>query len=377
MSQGLAGPGQLLPPPQVPYPGNLFNAPLVAGTNTITLAPGQALPIPPSPQGGWVVQPGGLAVVQYYDPVTLTWRGFNTSRGNPVRVASDGFNVRVANMTSCPVAAIVTTLGTAGSYAQSNTSVTPSAGNSQWQAIVGGAINPTITSTFGSATSGVGYGIAPLVFIPAPPPPGVPASAIAYLSTSSVASIGVINQGAGYPSAPPLMFLPSPYDPNYLNGTYTTAAVATVALEYAGRLTAVLCTNSGVPLATMPSLAISGGGASAAATVVPMWTVSSTSISPGGGYVAGNGVFGAGGGAAGTAVMTNPATELTAAIPRQFNGVAGPTGTLASIAGTDTGLYFGTPFLLILSQSATAPTTLASITATMGGGNDTVIFQPT
>ena len=96
-----------------------------------------------------------------------------------------------------------------------------------------GAINPTITSTFNSATGGVGYGVAPLVFIPSPPPPGVAASAIAYLSTSSVVSIGVTNQGAGYPVAPPLLYLPNPTDPNYLSGTYTTPAVATVGLEYA------------------------------------------------------------------------------------------------------------------------------------------------
>ena len=371
--QGLSGPGQNLPPPQPMYPAQLTNAPNIPATNTITLAPGQALPIPPSPTGGWVVRPGAFVVIQFFDPVTLTWRGFNTSRGDPMRLASDGFNYRVANMTGCPVSAIVTTLGTAGSYFQSNTSVAPGVGNSTWQAIVGGAINPTITSTFNSATGGVGYGVAPLVFIPSPPPPGVAASAIAYLSTSSVVSIGVTNQGAGYPVAPPLLFLPNPTDPNYLSGTYTTPAVATVGLEYAGRLTAVLCTNNGVPVSTMPSLAISGSGASAAATVVPMWTVASTTLTAGGGNLTSGVVISGGGTAAGTPVMTNPATELNTAIPRQFVGLAGPTGTLASIAATDSGLFFGTPTLVL---AGTLATTVTSITPTMGSTPDTVIFQP-
>lgn len=377
MPQLFGASGLNLPPPQAPYPNNIVGGANFPATNTVTLAPGQALPIPPSPtNGGWVIDPGPFGLLQYFDPVTLTWRGFNTALPKNTRVPSDGFNFRVFNPLGTPVAAIVTTLGTAGSYAQSNTSATPSTGNSTWQAIVGGAINPTITSTFGSATGGVGYGIAPIVMIPAPPPPGVPASAIAVLSTASVSSLTVINQGAGYPSAPPITFLPSPYDPNVANGTYTTAAIATVALEWAGRLTAVLCTNSGVALSAMPSLTISGGGASAAATVVPMWTINSgsTTITAGGGNSTPGIVISAGGTAAGTAVTTNPATELTAAIPRQYVGTAGPTGTLASIAATDSGMFFGTPTMVL---AGTLPTTVTSITPTLGTANTTVIMQPT
>jgi hypothetical protein len=378
MAQGLSGQGQLLPPPQALYPASLVNAPSIPATNTITLAPGQAIPVPPSGAGEYIVEPGGFAIMQWFDPVTLSWRGFNTSRGPGFRVASDGFNIRVFNPLGCPVAAIVTTLGTAGSYAQSSTTVAPSSGNSTWQAIIGGAINPTITSTFGSLTSGIGYGVAPLVFIPSPPPPGVSASAIAVISASgsSVTSLTVVNQGAGYPSAPPLLFLPNPFDPNVASGTYTTPAVATVALEYAGRLTAVLCTNSGVSLSAMPSLTITGAGASATATVVPMWTVNSgsTTITAGGGNATAGIVMSAGGQPIATAVMTNPATELTGAIPRQYVGTAGPTGTLASIAATDSGLFFGSPTMVL---AGTLPTTVTSITPTLGTVNATIILQPT
>jgi hypothetical protein len=381
MSQGLGGPGQLLPPPSFPYPVTIVNAPVVPNTNKNTLAAGQALPIPPSPVGGWVATPAAYGFVQYFDPVTLIWTGFNTSRGYPQRYASDGFNFRIANVTGCPVAAIVTAGGTANSYFQSNTSIAPSVGSSVWQAIVGGAVSTTITSTFNSATAGIGYGIPPIAFIPSPPPPGVPATAVAVLtaSTTSVASLTVTNQGAGYPTVPTVLFLPDPFDPNYLNGTYTTAAVATLQLTGAGRLTAALCTNNGWATgATMPSLTVSGSGASATATVVPCWTIASTSVAAaGGGYsVGGAGFVTAGGQAAGTPAWTNPASELTGAIPRQAQAAVVFAGTtLSSITLIDSGLFFGTPTTFL--AGGFIATTVSSIVPTMGSANETIVMQPT
>src|SRR5215469_4805740 len=158
MAQGLSGPGQNLPSPQALYPASLYNAPYTAATNRVTLGPGQAWAIPPNPYGGgMVVSSGPYGVLEWFNPVQLTWDGLNPALEPTRRVASDGFNFRVANMTGCPVAAIVTNSGTA-TYAQGTTSVTASAGGSTWQAIVGGLVNTTVASVT-SVVAGGGYTI--------------------------------------------------------------------------------------------------------------------------------------------------------------------------------------------------------------------------
>jgi hypothetical protein len=377
MPQGLAGPGQNLPSPQALYPASLYNAPFQPATNRITLPPGEALPIPPNPYGGgWLVSSGSYGIRQYFNPVTLTWDGFSTALATdaPLRTPSDGFNYRIANLTGCPVAAIVTSQGSV-TYAQATTSVVAAAGGSTWQAIVGGAINTTVTSVT-SIVAGGGYTIAPLVFIPTPPPPGVAATAVASISSNSVSTVTMINQGAGYTSAPPMLLLPSPFDPNYLAGTVTQSSITTLTLTGTGVVTGVLCTNNGTQQgATMPSLTITGAGSGALATVVPMWTVASNSIAAiGAGYASGNnGVLSFGGIPTAVPFWKNPQSELTNPIPRAFTGYATLTGTtITTIVAVDSGLFFGTPSVL-----AFGGTTLASIVPTVGGTNTTVLMQPT
>jgi hypothetical protein len=373
MAQGLAGPGQNLPPPQALYPSYLANVTFQPATNAVTLSPGQALPVPANPTGGTMVNAGSYGFLQWFNPVTLSWEGFNTGLVGSRRATSDGFNYRVANMTGCPVAAIVTNSGTA-TYVEATTSVTPSTGGSTWNAIVGGLVNTTVASVT-SIVAGGGYTIAPLCFIPSPPPPGYAATAVASISSNSVSTITMVNQGAGYPSAPPLLMLPSPYDPNFIAGSVTYSSVTSLALTGAGLLSGVICINSGTAVATMPSLAITGAGSGAVATVVPVFSIASTSIAAiGAGFAAGqNGVQSFGGIPTATATWRNPLGELTAPIPRAAQGTATLTGTtITSIVPVDSGLFFGTPTVMVLGG-----TTLASIVPTMGGVNTTVYIQPT
>ena len=119
----------------------------------------------------------------------------------------DGFTRRVANLTGCPVAAVVTTAGT--TYTKSGTTITAAAGNSTWQPIIGGLLTLTTVSVAGS-----GYKVPPLCIIPAPAPgTGVQATAVAAISSGTVSTITVTNQGAGYPSGLTVTLLPNPTDP--------------------------------------------------------------------------------------------------------------------------------------------------------------------
>ena len=84
---------------------------------------------------GWgSIKLGRYAVWQVLDPVSGIWRGIGDD-GNAQRfVYGDGFNLRIANQTGCAVAAVVTT---AGSGYTSAPTVTASAGNSSWVAVLG------------------------------------------------------------------------------------------------------------------------------------------------------------------------------------------------------------------------------------------------
>lgn len=364
MAGPLAGAGQLLANTGL-YPATLFNGEIYPSGNEVTLSPGDAWPIP---RGRYWISPGGYCVIQFYDPVTTTWRGLSSSRTSPVLLDSDGFNFRVANMTGCAVGAIVTNGGSA--YVQGSTTVTPSAGNSTWQPVVGGRISTTVSIS----AAGAGYTVPPMVFIPPPPSPGVQATAVAVLSSGTVSSITVINQGAGYQTAPVPVITPNPMDPGYLSGAITSGATAVTTLVGAGTLSAVLCTNAGTAFSTVPSLTIAGAGTSAAATIVPMWTLTGESITSGGaGYTTGDYITTVGGIPSATPAYTNPETELTGYIPRPaMIGIAAAGGGTISTIGTvyDSGLFLGTPTALAVFGS-----TPATIGLTLGSVNATVIVQ--
>lgn len=368
MSQmlNISGPGVGLPPPSGLYPQSLLNgAPFNVNTNVFTLAAGEALPIP---AGTWIVTHGPYSIIQWLDPITGIWRSLSSAREAIQIISSDGFTRRVANLTGCPVGAVVTNGGS--NYVQGTTSVTVNTGTSTWYPIVGGQINTTVSVV----TTGSGYGIPPLVFFDAPPSPGVQATGYAAISSGTITSITVTNQGAGYPSAPNVQVLANPADPNLNTLTNGTATCTTTG---AGKVTAVLCTNPGNALAAIPTLTVAGAGASAAVTPVWMNTITGATIAGvGAGYAATTLLTTVGGITAATPTFTNPGIELTGYIPRQAQiGLSVSGGTITSISTIyDGGLFTGAPSALVLTNGIV--TTVGTVTLVTGGTTDTVMFQP-
>lgn len=366
------GPGNNLPFPTADYPAYpaISNVPSNLGTNFFDLAPGATYQIP---AGRWSVFMGELNTLQIFDPVLLTWRAYGTTQNASQVIQSDGVNWRVANLSGCAIGAEITN---AGSGYTSPPTVSASAGNSVWSAIVGGAINTTVTVN----VAGSGFTVPPLVSFPAPPAGGVPATGYAVISGGAVTSIVVTTQGAGYLSAPPVVIIPSPTDPN-LNSI--TNAQATATLTGAGTVTAVLCTNNGAPLATPatpPTLTFAGGGGTgAAATAIVLSTIASVTVTtPGTGYtdpVVGAESFG------GTANVASPIYRnayvgnalLSPPHPARMTLVS--TGGVVEQAGQiiySSGLFTGTPLLAAIGNS----TTTAVLTPTMGSGHSVFYLQP-
>lgn len=381
MPTPLSGPGLGLPNPAYLYPTELtggISAPYDYASNTVGLAAGNEIPVP---AGNYIVSPGRVSVIEYQDPVTGIWRlhpWTNAARQGMFTFRSDGFNLRVANRTGCPIAGVVTA---AGSGYPSNTTVTSSAGGSTWQPIVGGAISITTINNAGS-----GYGVPPLVFIPDPANPGVQASGDATLTGGSVTSITLRNVGAGYTSAPAITILPNPTDPNLLAGSTIVQATATAVLVGSGSITAVLCTNPGTPQSSAPTLTVSGtGGSGASITALLMTTLTGGSVVSGGASIA-SAIFqgfGTGVGATPNTVFPNPNIDFSTYIGRPawgtLGGISG--GSIASI-GTiiDGGLFVGTGVTIAVTPTggltAGANASPASITSTLGSAFDTIFLQP-
>ena len=207
-------------------------------TNVVTLAAGQVWPIP---SGWWETKPGIYTTLQEIDPITNIWRSIGAGNTDGVlqRIKSDGNNYRLSNQTGCAVGALLTT---AGSGYTSAPLVTPSAGNSIWKAIVGGAIATAITVTNG----GVNYTYPPATLFSAPPPGGIQATGYATLTSGVVSGVTVTDQGAGYNAPPTITFVNDPREgANGVSVGYGAAAIAT--LTGAGTVTGVLCIDHGLP----------------------------------------------------------------------------------------------------------------------------------
>ena len=364
MSQLQGGTGLGLPSPQYLYPTELNGAAYDVSNAYQSLAPGNSIVIP---AGQYAVAPGPYSFFQYKDPINQAWRGFNTARTQGGSIWADGQNYRVANLTGCPVAAVVTVGGSG--YVQSSTTCTANTGGSTWVPIVGGMVSLSTISVAGS-----GYGVAPLLFIAEPPAPGVQATGYCTLTGGSVTGITLTNVGAGYPSAPAAVIVPSPFDPNL--PTLPVQAVAAFTLVGAGSVTAVICTNNGSPAS--PTLTIAGAGTLAAATAVVCNTITSGSVAAGGAGFTGGSLSTVGGVTAAVPQWTNPAIQLTAAIPRPAQaGFFATGGSLISISTIyDGGLFFGTPTVVAGASAGNLQTTTASVTVVLGSTTDTVRIQP-
>lgn len=372
MSQPIGGSGLNLPLPQSLYPTLLQNAPVDPYSNYVTLAPGNQLPVPAGP---WFINPGLYCVLQYYDPVTLSWRidrANASARGAPWRVVSDGTNYRIANLLGCACAAIVQAGGSG--YVESTTTVTASAGGSTWLALVGG-----MCSVVTVANAGRGYAVAPILFIPPPAAPGVPATGYCTIASGTVSGVTLTNVGAGYDAAPAATILQNPTDTNIGTTTAYTAATVTLALVGSGSISAVLCTNPGAPQTTAPTLSVGGAGSGATVVAQLMTTLTGATIFGGGTGITAAAVMSTVGGRPSTTPQwTNPETDMSTFIPRPAQALlANSGGSLVSVSAIyDGGLFMGTPNVWVVEQSGSIAATGPSVAGIYGTAVDTVLFQP-
>lgn len=354
------------------YPLWRAGSQLTVGAGPVAMPGGTFMLVPP---GQYAITCGAYTFLQVKDPTTGQWRALAQSSNQTRYVSSDGTNYRVANLTGCAVGALITNVG---SGYTSDPTVSASAGSSTWDAIVGGAINSTITIT----TAGAGYTHAPLLLFDPPPAGGVQATAYATVSAGAIATVVVTNQGAGYTVAPTCYVIPNPLD------TITTQAVLTVnaTLAGSGTITAILCTDPGIPVTAVPTLTISGGGgASGAATAVMCFAATGFSIDNAG-AVYGNAqpflVQANGGVVAGTpGAVVNPQFDKGILTPRTafITGTSTAGGAIQTTGSViqDAGLFQAVPQGFVLPAGTGAlPTTTAIVTITVGARIDTVVIQP-
>lgn len=390
MPSPLSGPGLGLALPQYLYPTELQNAPYDASTNKIALGPGEQLPVP---AGTWYITLGFYLVLQYLDPITGQWAtGSSAAYGrSTVYVKSDGFNVRVANLTGCPVGAAIFALGS--NYVQASTTISVvGGGGSTWQPIVGGNLGFASVVT---ANAGAGYGTPPIVLIPPPPPGpnnpngvgGVPASGYCGISGGTVSGFTFTNAGAGYATAPTPIVLPNPTDPNINIGI--TAATLSFSLVTGGGLTAALCTNNGAPLSNPNNftLTVAGVGTGASLTGFAMQVVTAASVTTGAGLGFGTvaALLTTVGGVPPTGSIVNPEQNRIAWLPRpaQVGIAVTGAGSVAPQVGTiyDGGLFLTNtaPSFVLQTQPGLAGTgsvNVLGLSLTMGSAADIVTMQP-
>lgn len=267
------------------------------GTNKIELGSGGVWYLP---SGEYVVLTDAYCVVERWDPIETIWVSFiPVSSGGFISV--DGYNFRVHNvagvvssntytagsgMTNGIGAAIT---GVSVAYAASNTTGYPTATG---YVIIGGSVAaPTVTQ------AGSGFLVPPTIVIDPPPTGGIQATAIAVMTaagSSGIASITMVNAGAGYAASPNFWIvpqfasypggpsggvaagaIPAPglvYPSNALPGNQNTSAVGaqltSIALTGSGTLLAIHMINSGGGYTGAPAVTFTGGAGGIAATAV-------------------------------------------------------------------------------------------------------------
>lgn len=387
MTLNISGFGSTCAPPQYLYPSQLLDAPADVASNYVALAAGDALYLP-AQSNDYAVDLGQLCVMEFLDAVTGAWRPQQDCASRPGLQfwKSNGVDRRIANRTGCPISAIVANGGSG--FTQASATLTANVGGSTWQPVIGGSLTVTSVTAVGG-----NYTVPPIVLIPSPTPAGtngsvggVPASAYATIANGTVSGVTMDNYGAGYLFVPAAILVPSPFDPAF--GTITQATVTLgINASTAGAVTAAIPTNFGAPLATISALTLTaGGGGGSGATITPqvLQTITATSVVAGGGgwgtATANAAVFPVGGNAVSVAAtnLSNPAIDFSGFRPSVVTGI-GFTSAAGSITSVTFpgggGLFLSTPTAAIAS-GGTIPTTLASITFTMGSSHAVCMLQP-
>lgn len=347
-------------------------------TNVVSLNGGSSWYVPP---GAWQITTGLYTVLQELDAISGYWRaiGSGNDGGATNMVNSDGYNWRLANQSGCIVGGIVTTAG--AGYTTAPT-VTASQGSSKITAIISGAVSTTVIVT----NAGTNYTYPPIVRFDAPNVSGgtgfgIQATGHATLSGSTVGSIVVDDQGAGYSFTPTVYITNDPREG--LNGTTVgSGATATATLTGSGTVTGLVVTDFGSSYTStaIPTLSFSGTStAGAAATAIMNWSILSYSAtSVGLGYsvaplVTDNGINGFTTTAGST---TNPTitSKLVRARKAWINApISSGAVTTAAQTVYDGGVYPGVPTLVVLGFASGSA---ALLTPTMGPIQDTSLLQP-
>lgn len=359
-------------------------------TNAVTLFPGDSYIIP---SGNYQINLGPYTSLQWLDPVTGIWRNqANAAPGQSTFIAADGANQRLANLTGCPVAAVITTASATGGATgvgatATSITVTPSSGSSTWCPVVGGALSLTCLTGVTGSTPGSGYLYPPQAIISAPPPGGLQATAhITGIPTTGAllaAQVIIDNQGAGYPLLSTGVANASLTIVNDPRDTTGTGCAVRLALTGTGALTGLYPLNQGLPLTGVPTLSFSAGAAGA--TVVMNFTV--TSFATGWTGVAWSTgaqlmLLSNANLLTTTPVWTNPIHEKGSTFPRpaRIAIVAGTTLTTTGATVEDGG--FGiqqVPTLAVIGQVISLTGALTGVvpsTAVVGGVTDTSWLQP-
>ena len=331
-------------------------------TTVVSLSAGQVSIIP---AGSWGVGTGLYSQLQEFDPVTGIWRNIGNDSGTTFRwINSDGVNFRIANQTGCVVGVLVTT---AGAGYTSAPVVTDNGGTATYQAIIGGAVNTSVTIVNG----GKNYTYPPQIVISAPGNPGVQATATCTISGGAVNAVTIVNQGAGYTSAPTFSVINDPRDTTGQNASLTGT------LTGSGTVTAVVVTNHGTAVTSVPTLTFTGGGytTQAAGTAIMCFTTTAYTVtSAGSGYVGNVLVTGLGGFPATSPSYTNTYIQSLLVRQRPASYGAGLSSTAVTTAGAtlyDGGIFPGVPTGYVSGFSTGSA---AQVSFAVGGVTDTVLL---
>lgn len=383
--------------------------------------------------GQFIVQLGQYTQLQQFDQATQNWQCVQVSPYSQVTVSSDGTNYRIVNSTGCPVGAVITNAGSAGTngffgytmnglgqgvainiqsgvVALGNAifTITPSAGASTWNAIVGGAVNSTISfsgganvyngnygvnGAFGASTGGVLpsagslYTKAPIIVFSPPlnqgQQPYILPTATCTISGGAINAVTVTDQGAGLMSLPGITVVNQPGDTTGGGAVigWLTANTGTAGLGAGtgtGSVLAMWPASYGTAVTAVPTFTFGGTGApgSAAATAIMNFTVTSiTNTTPGSGYTAAYALF------QGGVTVASPAANTSLSFTQRISNPIFPPLVVAATTGVTTlsGNNFGgvniqaVPLIALGTQLAAGTvTTVAVQTAVVGGASDVV-----
>lgn len=230
----------------------------------INLMPGQVFQIP---NGTWACAPGRYTLIQWQDTNAARWRNFTAQPGQPATIDSDGTNYRLANLTGCPIGAVITNVGN-GNVPNGYQSITvsASAGNSTWGTLHGGSVNANC-----NVVAGGNYALPPLLVWSPAANQTVPFVAPMFnltMSGNAIANVSVVDQGAGLTGVGAITVVQQMGDTNPGGGQ---VIVAGNNLTNNGNMTDLWVLtpgqNGNIGLGAIPTLTF-GSPSSAAATVI-------------------------------------------------------------------------------------------------------------